>query len=117
MGYNEICEELRDLNSGWNVTTEKHHLAPYMVKGVKWVSYDDEASVRKKSQFAYDQGLAGIMTWYSTYVDQKFFSQGISDTVPRRFWLQTGSNTATITRHHYNHFPPLSLEHLNLCIP
>jgi hypothetical protein len=34
-----------------------------MTKGVKWVSYDDEVSIRKKSQFAYDQGLAGVMTW------------------------------------------------------
>ena len=63
MGYNEICEELKEPNNGWNVTMEKHHQAPYMSKGVKWVSYDDEASVRKKSQFAYDQGLAGVMTW------------------------------------------------------
>ena len=38
-----------------------------MVKGVKWISYDDEASVRKKTQFAYDQGLAGVMTWSQRY--------------------------------------------------
>jgi hypothetical protein len=44
------------------------------------------------------------------------FSTGISDTVPRRFLLQTGSNTIFITRHHYNHFPTLSLEHLNLVL-
>lgn len=29
--------------------------APYMVKGIKWVSYDNEESVRKKTQFAYDE--------------------------------------------------------------
>jgi hypothetical protein len=45
------------------------------------------------------------------------FSTGISDTVPRRFFfLQTGSNTDTITRHHYHHFPTLSLEHLSLSL-
>jgi GH18 family chitinase len=55
MGYNEICEELKEPNNGWNVTFDKHHQAPYMAKGVKWVSYDDEMSIRKKSQFAYDQ--------------------------------------------------------------
>jgi hypothetical protein len=43
-----------------------------------------------------------------------FFSTGISDTVPRKFLLQTGSNTATITRHHRHHFLTLSLEHLHL---
>ena len=26
-----------------------------MVKGVKWVSYDNEESVRKKTQFAFDE--------------------------------------------------------------
>lgn len=63
MGYNEICEELKDPNHGWNITWDKHHQAPYMHKGVKWVSYDNEESIRAKSQFAYDQGLAGVMTW------------------------------------------------------
>ena len=63
MGYNEICEELKEPNNGWNITFDKHHQAPYMKKGVKWISYDDEISIRKKSQFAYDQGLAGVMTW------------------------------------------------------
>ena len=63
MGYNEICEELKDPNNGWNVTMDQYHQAPYMVKGIKWISYDDELSVKKKTQFAYDQGLAGVMTW------------------------------------------------------
>ena len=34
-----------------------------MHKGVKWVSYDDQQSIRIKSHFAYQQGLAGVMTW------------------------------------------------------
>jgi hypothetical protein len=41
---------------------------------------------------------------------QDFFSTGISGTMPRRFLLQTGSNTTTPTRHHYHHFPTLSPE-------
>jgi hypothetical protein len=41
-----------------------------------------------------------------------FSSTGISGTVPRRFLLQTFSNTTTLSRHHYHHFPTLSLEHL-----
>jgi hypothetical protein len=30
--------------------------------------------------------------------------------------LQAGSNTTMITRHHYHHFPTLSLEHLSLSL-
>jgi hypothetical protein len=41
-----------------------------------------------------------------------FFITGISDTVPRMFLLHADSNTSTFTRHHYHHFPTLSLEHL-----
>jgi hypothetical protein len=48
--------------------------------------------------------------WTETSINVSFFSTGISDTVPRRFllqgfiWLQAGSNTTTITRHHCHHF-------------
>jgi hypothetical protein len=45
-----------------------------------------------------------------------FFSMGISNNVPRRFLLQTGSNTTTFARHHCHHFPTLSLEHLSLAL-
>ncbi len=34
-----------------------------MYKHTKWVSYDNEESIRLKSKFAYDHGLAGVMTW------------------------------------------------------
>jgi hypothetical protein len=40
----------------------------------------------------------------------------VRDTVLGRFFLQTGNITATISRHHYCHFPTLSLEHLNLSL-
>ena len=65
LGYNEICEELIDTDDteSWTVEWEDHHKAPYMHKGVKWVSYDDQESIRIKSYFAYQQGLAGVMTW------------------------------------------------------
>jgi hypothetical protein len=45
-----------------------------------------------------------------------FFSTGISDTIPRRFLLQVGSNTTTITSLHCDHFPTLSQEHLSLSL-
>jgi hypothetical protein len=45
-----------------------------------------------------------------------YFFMGISDIVPPRFLLKAGSNTTIITRHHYHHFPTLSLEQLNLSL-
>jgi hypothetical protein len=45
-----------------------------------------------------------------------FLFYWISETVPRRFLLQTGSNTTLITRHHCHLFPTLSLEHLSLSL-
>lgn len=38
-------------------------MAPYMYKDTKWVSYDNVESIKIKTQFAYDQGLAGVMVW------------------------------------------------------
>ena len=77
LGYNEICEEqnrhsVNDVDSGeeeedeedkWVVEWEVHQRAPFMHKGLKWVSYDDEDSIEAKSRFAADQGLAGVMVW------------------------------------------------------
>ena len=28
-----------------------------------WLSYDNERSIQAKTEYAYDQGLAGVMTW------------------------------------------------------
>ena len=33
------------------------------VRGDRWVSYDDEHSVRLKAEFAFDKKLAGVMVW------------------------------------------------------
>lgn len=63
LGYNEICKELVTPGSNWSVVWEKCHQAPYMFKGDRWVSYDNEKSVRLKANFAYDQGLGGVMVW------------------------------------------------------
>jgi hypothetical protein len=46
----------------------------------------------------------------------RFFSTGISDTVPHRFLLQAGSNTTMLTWHHHHHFPTWSLEYLSLSL-
>lgn len=65
LGYNEICEMLTDTDDteSWTVVWEDSHKAPYMHKGLKWVSYDDQESIRLKTGFAYKNNLAGVMSW------------------------------------------------------
>ncbi len=72
LGYNEICEEqFRHQNAveedgkkeSWTVEWEVHYKAPFMYKGLKWVSYDDPESIAFKSRFALDSGAAGVMMW------------------------------------------------------
>ena len=63
LGYNEICDELKRNNASWEVEWEACHKAPYMVNKVKWVSYDNERSVKLKANFAFDMKLGGVMVW------------------------------------------------------
>ena len=63
LGFNEICEYLKDPNHRWTIIFGKYLQAPYMFREKEWVGYDDERSIRKKSEFAFDQGLAGVMIW------------------------------------------------------
>lgn len=64
LGYNEICKELRS-NSEEKWTEEWDDVAkvPYMVKGNRWVSYDNERSIAIKTRFALTEKLAGVMIW------------------------------------------------------
>lgn len=63
MGYNEICVERLNREAPWEDRWDEEHKAPYMFRGDSWVSYDNERSVALKAQFAFDAGLAGVMTW------------------------------------------------------
>lgn len=63
LGYNEVCRELTKPNHTWTVVWEKCHQAPYMVKGDRWVSYDDETAVTLKANFAWESKLGGVMVW------------------------------------------------------
>lgn len=63
MGYNEICVEKLDKQAPWTVVWDEEHAAPYMFRGDSWMSYDNERSVAMKAEFAYDAGMAGVMTW------------------------------------------------------
>ena len=63
LGYNEICKMLTTPGSQWSLVWEKCHQVPYMFNQDKWVGYDNERSIQAKTEYAYDQGLAGVMTW------------------------------------------------------
>lgn len=63
LGYNEICEYLKDPNHRWTIVFGKYYQAPYMFREEHWIGYDDERSIRRKTEFAYDQRLAGVMIW------------------------------------------------------
>ena len=52
-----------DDSKPWNVSWEESHEAPYMHKGIKWVSFDNQESIRIKTNYAYQHNLAGVMTW------------------------------------------------------
>ena len=64
-GYNEICEMLADTQNSheepWKVVWNDFQKAPYMYKGDKWVSYDDQRSIRIKTNYAYKHNLAGVI--------------------------------------------------------
>jgi len=63
LGYNEICVEKLNQEAPWTQVWEEHHLAPFMYRGDSWLSFDNSRSIALKSEFAYDHGLAGVMTW------------------------------------------------------
>ncbi len=58
LGYNEICELIGNNNNidnsnadGWAVKIDEFAKAPFMFRGQKWVSYDDEESVKTKARY------------------------------------------------------------------
>lgn len=55
--------EEQEQDNPWTTQWNDHYKAPFMFKGLKWVSYDNIESIRIKSQYAYDLNLAGVMTW------------------------------------------------------
>jgi len=77
LGYNEICEEGLDKDHPWTRVWEEHNMAPYMFRGERWVSYDDERSLEVKTGFAFEQGLAGVMVWSIDTDDFKGICTGV----------------------------------------
>jgi len=62
LGYNEICLKLTQ-ETDWTVEWDSHYQAPFMYSADRWISFDDQRSIAVKSDYAFDQGLAGVMTW------------------------------------------------------
>jgi len=77
LGYNEICKDLTTPGSNWSVVWEKCHQAPYMFKGDRWVSYDNERSVILKANYAFEQKLGGVMVWSIETDDFKGLCNGV----------------------------------------
>jgi len=77
LGYNEICQELSAPGSNWTIVWEKCHQAPYMFRGDRWVSYDNERSVRLKANFAFEKKLGGVMVWSIETDDFKGLCSGV----------------------------------------
>jgi len=63
LGYNEVCEEQMDEEHPWTYVWEDQIMGPYIYRGDRWVSFDDEMSLEAKANFAFDEGLAGVMVW------------------------------------------------------
>lgn len=58
----QICERVK--NQGWEVIQdEPGRMGPYARKGNQWVSFDDPAMIRKKSQLVRALNLGGGMVW------------------------------------------------------
>lgn len=65
--YNELCQELN--RGGWTVVYDEEQQSPFAFKGNEWWGYDNVRSIRVKSQYAVQQGLAGVMIWALDYDD------------------------------------------------
>ena len=58
------------------------------VRGDRWVSYDDEHSVRLKAEFAFDKKLAGVMVWSVETDDFKVDITSIANNKNKSFNVQ-----------------------------
>ncbi|XP_063217646.1 probable chitinase 2 [Bacillus rossius redtenbacheri] len=63
MGYNEICEELGNNHTEWQIHWDDKSETPYAVSGNKVIAYDDERSLTEKVKFAMRNDIGGVMAW------------------------------------------------------
>ena len=57
-------------------TQDEYVVAPYAFNGGKWLGFDDEESVRIKSQYILDEGYGGGMVWSIDTDDFQGFCTG-----------------------------------------
>jgi GH18 family chitinase len=65
MGYNEICMKqlYRGYGEPWNVEWSDPYAVPFMHQDTKWIGYDDRLSIALKTNYAVQNGMAGVMVW------------------------------------------------------
>lgn len=62
LAYYEICDRI--FNKGWKVIQDPlGRMGPYAYNGNQWVSFDDQAMLKKKVEFIKNLGLGGGMVW------------------------------------------------------
>jgi chitinase len=64
-GYNEFCEKMYVNNEvdSWTKVRDPMVVAPYVYNNQYWLGYDDEYSIKVKSEYILEMGLAGGMVW------------------------------------------------------
>jgi len=65
-GYNELCERMVLKEPGqWVVKQDPYYEAPYALNLNQrlWIGYDSPDSIRRKTEWALEMGLAGGMVW------------------------------------------------------
>ncbi|KAH8339656.1 hypothetical protein KR067_012162, partial [Drosophila pandora] len=62
LAFYEICDRVK--NQGWEVVQDNlKRMGPFARKGTQWVSYDDPAMIRRKSELVRTLNLGGGMVW------------------------------------------------------
>ncbi|KAF5303798.1 hypothetical protein FQR65_LT08134 [Abscondita terminalis] len=62
LSYYEICSNI--IKKNWNVVRDnKFRIGPYAYLKDQWVSFDDIAMIRHKSEYIRNMGLGGGMVW------------------------------------------------------
>ena len=62
LAYYEICDRI--FNRGWKVAFDPEgRLGPYAYKDNQWVSFDDQAILKRKTEYIRDLGIGGGMVW------------------------------------------------------
>ena len=62
LAYYEICHNIQ--TQGWKVIQDPTGtMGPYAYKGTQWVSFDDTAMIKHKTQYLKNMKLGGAMIW------------------------------------------------------